>query len=73
MRVNVENMLRQVAHEVGRRYGYAYSLEALSKNLKNLRDRSLAGEGQAALDEFFSFYVFGDNQSGQQHSGEQKP
>lgn len=63
MRVNVGHLLRQAGHAAGNRYGYKYALEELADNLKELRDRSRRGDGQAALNDFFSVYVFGDGQS----------
>lgn len=68
MKINIENLLRQLGASVGDRYGYKYALEQLTENLKYLRDRNLAGAGQAALDEFLRLYVFSD----QQQTGEQK-
>jgi hypothetical protein len=60
MRVNIENMLRQIASAVHRSpYGYAFMLGELSKHLRQLRDRTEAGDS-TALDEFFRLYVFDD-------------
>jgi hypothetical protein len=60
MRVNIENMLRQIASAVHRSpYGYAFMLGELSKHLRQLRDRTEAGDS-TALDGFFRLYVFDD-------------
>lgn len=37
--------------------GYRYALNELNDNLRELRDRSKAGD-MTALDEFFAIYVF---------------
>jgi hypothetical protein len=61
MRVDIENMLRQISDRVrSAPYGYTYMLESLTKNLRELRDRTQSGD-MAALDEFFGFYIFSDH------------
>lgn len=71
VRINIENLLRQVGLTVGDRYGYKYVLGELTNNLKELRDRSRAGDGQAALDEFLRLYVFSDDQGLTQQRSDQ--
>jgi hypothetical protein len=61
MWINVENMLRQAGNAAGDRYGYRFSLGELAKHLKELRDRSLAGD-DTAIKEFFGLYIFDDGQ-----------
>lgn len=39
--------------------GYAHALESLLSNLRQLRDRTKAGD-MTVIDEFFEFYVFDD-------------
>ena len=58
MRVDIENMLRQAGRAAGNRYGYF--LGNLAKHLKEVRDRSIAGDAEAVLSEFFKLYVFDD-------------
>lgn len=64
MRINIENMLRQIGAEVGNRYAYQHVLGSLTKDLKELRDRSRASPSEAVkvCEEFFAIYVFSDNQ-----------
>jgi hypothetical protein len=62
MRVNIENMLRQIGAQVGNRYAYQHMLGQLAKDLLELRDRTQAGD-LSALDEFFAGYVFGDGRT----------
>lgn len=57
MRVNVSHMLHCAAIEAGGHYRHA--LPELVANLRELRDRTQAGD-LTALDEFFSLYTFGD-------------
>ena len=64
MKENLDGLLRNAGDAAKRgdkMYGgmYAFSLEELAKNLRELRDRTRAGD-MAALDEFFSIYVFGE-------------
>lgn len=59
MRVDIENMLRQIGESASKRYGYQYMLSEFTKNLRELRDRTERGD-MAALDEFFKIYVFSD-------------
>ncbi len=59
MRVDIENMLRQIGESASRKFGYQYMLSEFSKNLRELRDRTERGD-MAALDEFFKIYVFSD-------------
>lgn len=67
MKENLDGLLGNAgdaAKKGDKMYGrmYAYSLKELAKNLRDLRDRTRAGD-MKALDEFFSIYVFGeDNQ-----------
>jgi hypothetical protein len=64
MRINVQNMLRQAAAAISPKRdsgAYRYVLEQLAGHLLQLRDRTLSGD-PAALDEFFSLYVFDDGQ-----------
>jgi hypothetical protein len=42
--------------------GYQYAIGELIGNLRELRDRTKAGD-MAAIEEFFSVYVFGDESS----------
>lgn len=39
--------------------GYAHALENLLSNLRQLRDRTKAGD-MTVIDEFFEYYVFDD-------------
>ena len=55
MRINIENCAR-----VGNRSEKAWCLDELVRNLKELRDRTDAGD-MAALDEFFGVFVFDDD------------
>lgn len=55
MRVNIENCAR-----VGHRSEKAWCLDELVRNLKELRDRTDAGD-MKALDEFFAVFVFNDS------------
>lgn len=59
MRVDIQNMLRQIGESASRKYGYQYMLSEFAKNLRELRDRTERGD-MAALDEFFKIYVFSD-------------
>lgn len=56
MRVNIENCAAR-----GDRRMKAWCLEELVKNLKELRDRTDAGD-MKALAEFFDLFRFNDNQ-----------
>lgn len=56
MRVNIENIAK-----IGSSRDKAWALNELVRNLKELRDRTNAGD-MAALDEFFALFVFNDNQ-----------
>ena len=65
MKENLDGLLGNAGDAAKRgdkMYGrmYAFSLGELAKNLRELRDRTRAGD-MAALDEFFSTYVFGQN------------
>lgn len=62
MRVDIENMLRQIGAQVGNRYAYQHMLGQLAKNLLELRDRTQAGD-LTALNAFFAIYVFGDGKT----------
>lgn len=57
MRVNIENCSNN-----GDAGAKEWVLEELVKNLKELRDRTDAGD-MKALDEFFGLFVFNDDQS----------
>lgn len=57
MRVNIENACKR-----GNASTHQWVLEELVRNLKELRDRSAAGDSEAALREFFALFVFNDNQ-----------
>jgi hypothetical protein len=72
MRVNVENMLRQIGAEVGNRYAYGHMLQTIAKDLLELRDRTQSGD-LGALDEFFAIYVFNDGKTYSRFSPETSP
>lgn len=57
MKVNIENCANR-----GSSRDKAWVLGELVRNLKELRDRTDAGD-MAALDEFFDLFVFSDSQS----------
>lgn len=69
MRINVQNMLRQVGHALPRRNtaAYPYVLKQLAEHLLQLRDRTQAGD-LVALDEFFALYVFDDGRAYERQS-----
>jgi hypothetical protein len=71
MRINIENMLRQIGEQVGNRHAYQYVLGSLTKDLKELRDRSRSSPSEAVkvCEEFFATYVFSDNQQTSQGKG----
>lgn len=54
MKVNLDGLVGNCRAKKG----YQYSLEELVRNLKELRDRSNAGD-ETAIKEFFNLYVFG--------------
>lgn len=58
MRVNIENAaaMRDPAMK-------PWLLDELVRNLKELRDRSNAGDMEAAVTEFFEVFRFNDNQT----------
>lgn len=58
MKVNIEH-----AAKVGDASGKAWLLDELVRNLKEMRDRSNAGDMQAAVTEFFNVFVFNDKPS----------
>ena len=57
MRVNIENAAAQ--HDPSMK---PWLLDELVRNLKELRDRSNAGDMEAAVTEFFEVFRFNDNQ-----------
>lgn len=58
MKVNVAHMLRLAGNHAGTHF--RHTLPELGDNLRELRNRAAKGEAQAACDEFFAIYVFGD-------------
>ena len=70
MKVNVANMLRIAGRDAGG--AFRHSLPELATNLRELRDRHRAGDGAAALEEFFRVYVFGDERPPEQRSEDTK-
>ena len=61
MKVNIEN-----AAATGGSATKSWLLGELVRNLKELRDRTLAGD-TSAIDEFFSVFKFNDNQLEDSH------
>lgn len=58
--INVDHMLLLAARQAGS--SFRHTLPELGTNLRELRDRSLAGPSEAvkACEEFFALYVFSD-------------
>jgi len=66
MRINVQNMLHQAGNAIPARNdrgGYRFGLQQLGEHLRQLRDRTRAGD-MKALNVFFALYVFDDDQTG---------
>ncbi len=57
MRLNIENCANNGCED-----SKAWALDELVRNLKELRDRSNAGDMHAAVSEFFEVFRFNDNQ-----------
>jgi len=57
MKVNIENCAVQLGSRDGHDEGREYTIKEMIGNLKELRDRTAAGD-LGALDEFFGIYVF---------------
>lgn len=64
MKVNLDGLLVAKGAQ-------GYVLKELATNLHELRERHRKGDGVAALDEFFSIYVFGARRSTQPQGAQQ--
>ena len=65
MKCNLDGLLRNAAAELTDEdgcsvNGYAFALEELATNLREVRDRVQAGD-MAVLKEFFSIYIFSES------------
>ena len=62
MKINIENCANQIGSDDGADDMRMHSVKEMIGNLKELRDRTAAGD-MTALDEFFNLYVFNDDES----------
>lgn len=61
MQQSLDGVLSRVSEalrRVGDRYGYAHCLTVLCDNLREVRREHIKGRSKEVLDEFFSLYVF---------------
>jgi hypothetical protein len=60
MKVNIENCVRRLGDRDGGGKGRRYMVSQMIDHLKQLRDRAMNDDANAALTEFFDCYVFSD-------------
>jgi hypothetical protein len=72
VKVNIENCVRHMRAHDDSFDGRLYMVEQLIGHLKELRDRAMAGDADAALTELFDCYVFDDGVKFAMPSAEEK-